>query len=141
MEEVPSGYFCSFTLELVRIWSLMKNHYVRRKKVCCNSLSKAHADRRNCYPFNNLAIKLHTGTSVSFIFFAQDGSFALKDKELCYHIVYFILFPSFTFFQRRLEVLLDTCQKRAHLLQHRLLVSPLRPSSVACISRELKHSN
>ena len=98
MEEVPSGYFCSFTLELVRIWSLIKNHYVWRKKFCCTSLSKARADRRKlCYPFNNLAMKLHTGTSVSFLFFAQDGSFALKDKELCYHIVYFTLFPSFTF--------------------------------------------
>lgn len=93
-----------------------------------------------CYPCNDLAIELHTGTSVSFISFTQNGSFALKDKELCYHVVYFILFP-FHSSQRRLEVLFDTCQKRAHLLQHRLFVSPLRPSRIACIIRELKHSN
>lgn len=49
--------------------------------------------------------------------------------------------PLFHFFQRRLEVLFDTCQKRPHLLQHRLLVPPLRPSDVACIIRELKCSN
>lgn len=51
------------------------------------------------------------GTSVSFIFFTEDGGFALKDKELCYHIVYFILFHSFAFSRVDLRCYLKPVRK------------------------------
>lgn len=80
------------------------------------------------------------GTSVSFIFFAQDGNFAFKDKELCYHIVYFILFLSLTSSRRAGGCYLIPVRKDP-ISHYRRLVLPLRPSSVACVNREFKFSS